>query len=272
VLGAAAALLLVAVPSPALAHPVLDEAIERYRNGDFGGALELLEEAEHRDDLTRGDVVTMFRYRALVRFATGDREAMAGDLRGLAALDPDDGAGADAPPPVREAYAAARDETTPIALDVSVEDGAGHVRVVPRLRGGGDGLVRALRVGARPRGGRWEHAGGEPLTVPVPSRGPVEYWAAAIGPGGAPLVSVGSADEPLTHVAGPAATAPDEPRDGRSRALDRDDGGGDPVLVWGLVGAGVAAVAAAVVLAVVLTSDGADGGRDTQLGGPRLEL
>lgn len=260
-------LLTALVPAAAHAHPVVDEAIAHYRQAEFDKSLELLDKAAGRDDLSRADVVELLRHRALVRFATGKREAMADDLRKLATLDPEDGLGDDVPPPVAEAYERARSKAAPIAVEATAEHTAGGVRVSARLQGDDAGLVREVRVAARPGGGAWQRAAGEPVTVPVTSGATVEYFAAAIGPGGAAVASAGTEASPRTHVAGASASA-----GAATEGAAEGETGDRTALVWGLAAGGAAVGLVVIVTAVILVAGGGSGGNDSQLSGPRLEL
>jgi len=228
-----------------------------YRRAEFERTLELLGEAE-RSSLDREGVVTLLRLRALVRYATEDRQAMREDLGRLAAL----GEGpADAPPPVRSAYEEAVAETTPLELVTEVVDLPGGVTVTATVTGDHRDLVEAVRVGAR-SGDVFQEATDDAVTVPVNGGTEVAHYARALGPGGAVLLADGTPDDPRVHVVtGPAPTNETEP-------LEEDT---DTTLVWGLVGIAAVIVAAGAVVAVILLG-GDDEDPGTQLSGPRLEL
>lgn len=96
-----------------------------------------------------------------------------------------------------------------------------------------------MRTSGRVRGAtEWETVRDAPLMVAGGSDDVIEYYAEAIGPGGAVLARAGTATEPL-RAAGPAVAT---------------GGGGDEVWPWIVGGAAVLVVAGAIVTAVVLTS------------------
>ncbi len=256
----------------ASAHPLVDEGIERYQDADFRGALDLLSRAEAAGDLSRADLADLFHARALVHFAMSDREAMAQDLSLLAALQPDRAMGREVPPAVREAFQQAlTDSEGAPEIAVTTTPVAGGLQVRVEVVSGDRALVRGVRLAARPEGADWTRFDGDSLQVPATEGATVDYFAEAVGPGGAVVASAGTESEPRSVV----VTSPvAEPGQG-SGPLDGDgavwlvDGDG---AVWLAVGVGAAVVViAAVVIAVVLLTTGGSGDR-TQFGYPQLNL
>lgn len=248
--------------SPALAHPIVDEGVRHYENADFPRAIQAFARAEAASDLQRADVVELLVRRALVHFAMNAEARMREDLRRLATLEPNHVLGAETPPAVRAAFESVRrDLEGRIALRVESHAIPDGVHLAVEVTGDAAGLVRSVRLGARSPGGEWTEREGNEIDVPAAE---VEYYAEAIGPGGAVLASDGSRDAPRTASAGGVVAG------GGGGAViggdDEGDEGGAPI--WLFVGLGAVAVAAAVVAVVLITSAQSD---QTQLGAPTVE-
>jgi hypothetical protein len=228
------------------AHPLVDEGRARYEEADFGAAIETFARAERADDLTLEDLATLYETRALVHLAMGNAEAMRADLTRLAAVAPDHSLDSRAPPEVLRAFVEARASAgPPIRLLASPSSSSLGVTIAVEVQNDGAGLVRAVRIRGRSAGASgWESAEDAPLTVVTGGEAIVEYWAVAIGPGGAPLASVGSEDAPLRY----GAAGEDVEGGGASE-------GGGSALPWILIGAGVILVAVAVAVTIVLVGN-----------------
>lgn len=239
-------LLLLAVATPARAHPRVDRAARYAEEAAFPEALALLAEAEASDDLTRADVVELLRVRATVHFAMGEADELTADLVRLLSLDPDYSLGPRAPPDLRQALEAARPRVSaPLELDVTADSDAAGATIRARVSGDPEGLVRRVEIGGRAEGGRWVTTSEGRLTVPGVN---VEYYAEAIGMGGAVLARRGTEAEPISL--GELAS-----RGGASVAAGAE-GGDDPVpLVLAIVIPTVVVAALAIVLAVVFTGE-----------------
>ncbi|MFO0683173.1 MAG: hypothetical protein U0234_14040 [Sandaracinus sp.] len=242
-LGGVLAVLSGVAPQHAWAHPLVDEGRRLYEEeADFVAALDVLGRAAAGSDLSADDLVDLFETRALVYLAMGRDEDMRADLRRLAAIRPDHALPSTTPPDVVAAFADLR-ASSPGAprLTATIEPSALGVTITVRLDNDPAGLVREVRISGRAPGGDWERATGAPLFVATPSGGVVEYYAEAVGPGGAVIARSGEASAPLRA----APTAP-----------IAAGGGGDEVWPWIVGGAGAAVVVAVVVTVVVLTTSG----------------
>ena len=246
------------VPAGASAHPCVDEARRLVGLAEFTAAERALAGCDDAADLTRGDLARYYETRALLDLGNGDEEALARDLRRLAAVSPRHDFAADVPPDVRDAFAdAARDSPEPtLELRTTATPDRVEVRAVSRDPAG---VVRQLTIHGRPAGGAWQQRDGERLLIEAAEQRRVEYWAELRGLGDAPLVRVGSERAPRVYdcaiCAVPVVEAP---------VVEEDDGGAP----WLLVGGGVALAVAAVVAVVLLSGGGADGqpGRPVPMG------
>ncbi len=249
VLGASVALATWVAPGHAAAHALVDEGRRLYEEeADFVAALDVLGRAAAGDDLVVDDVVSLFETRALVYLAMGRQDDMRADLRRLAAIRTDHALPSGAPPDVVAAFAEIRATSAgPPRLSASTEASALGVTVSVRVDDDALDLVREVRITGRVAGGEWEHATGAPLFVATPSGGVVEYYAEAIGPGGAVIARTGEPSAPLRAAPVVAAAA---------------TGGGEPTWPWVVGGVGAALVVAVVVTVVVLTAGGGQSGTD----------
>lgn len=241
-LGLAVALCAITVLAPAataLAHPLVDEGKRLYEEAEFARALDALGRAEAASDLAVDDVVRLFETRALVHLAMGHEDRMRADLRRLVAIAPTHAPGRDAPPDVMRAIEQIRAERHGLLRVIaSTEAAPAGITIGVRVENDWADVVREVRTVGRVQGGTdWLQARDAPLLVTTTAGDVVEYYAEAIGPGGAVLARSGSESEPL-RAAGPGA-----------------GGGGEAeVWPWIVVGVGVALAAGAIVTAVVLTS------------------
>lgn len=235
--------------STAFAHPLVDLARQRLEEADFEGSISAAAEAEREGDLTLADYVALLESRALAHLALGDEAGMRTDLIALASIDRNHSFPDSAPPALREAFASARREV-PRALGLRVareeRDGMLHFEAV--VEDDTASLVRALRIEARSGTGAWIRGQNGAVEVPR-TDARVDYFAEALGPGGAVLASDGSRTQPLSYIpeAAPLLPPSGDPRD------DDEGGGGFP---WLWVGVGAGAVAVTVLVVALAASSG----------------
>ena len=72
--------LLATAAGVAHAHPILEEAQQRFDEADFEGALESYSRAERAGDLTRADLVQLYVQRALIHHTLGNSADLETDL------------------------------------------------------------------------------------------------------------------------------------------------------------------------------------------------
>ena len=252
--------LALAVPTVARAHPLVDRGRTQAVDADFEAALATFAAAEARDDLSRADLVRLLESRAYVHFATGDHRALENDVAMLAALSPSHRFDVSIPPEVRELHALAAEAAGErLHLEVeALELASGVVEVRALAVGDPGGLVGRVRVFVREAGGPWAEGGGG-VRLPAPTGARVEWYAEAVGPGGAIVANQGTADDPERLGRSGSDTS--------SGSLGEEDGG-VPLWVWVTAGAGAVLLG---VLAVVLLSGGALTD-DTQPSGPVLTM
>ena len=197
----------IAAPATALAHPLVDEGRRLYEEAEFVQALDTLGRAEGQSDLTLADLEVLFEQRALVNVALGNQDAVRADLRRLLAVAPDHHLARGAPPDVARLFAELRAESTgAVRVVATTESSADGVTVLVRAENDWAGVVRAVRTSGRVVGtSDWDSSTDAPLLVATVPGDRVEYFAEAIGPGGAVLARSGSADAPLSAAAGAAA-------------------------------------------------------------------
>ena len=250
------------ISATALAHPLIEQAEERYAQADFDGALDLLAEAEAADDLERADVVDLLVTRALVNLGAGEAEAYEDSLRQLATLEPDYRMGPQFPPHVREQFETIREESRPLELTASAEVIAGAVRVQTQLSDPGN-LVRRLRIGGRDGStGPFQVESGRELEVPAAAGATVQWYAEAIGPGGAVVARVGSPDEPRTE-----SIHADLGTEGGGELTDEGGGGAG----WIVLGVVAGLLVAGAVVAAILFATASEVNDETTFGPPMIQ-
>ena len=248
-----ASIALLALPSRALAHPLLDEAARRYAEADFAGAIEAFAQAEASNDLSREDLIALYTSRSLVRFAMQEIDAVEEDLTRLATLDPDLEVPPDMPPAMQEMFARVKERIrTAIAVEGRVERVRNGLRVRAEVTGDVMGIVRDVAVHGRAGGAAWEHGADGELFVQDPSV-LLQWYVEAIGPGGAVVANHGAQDAPLVRE--PPRAVPARPSLDDAVAEESDSGAG-----WWIAGGAVVAVAA-IVTVVLVTSAGAETSR-----------
>lgn len=246
------ALAVLVFATAAAAHPLVEDGLEHLRAADFRAAMSTFDRAEAATDLTLPDVVLLLEGRAMAALAMGDEAAEAENLARLAALEPDHRFGPEAPPEIRTAFDRAR-AAHPARLTLEVRSTRQDDAVVLEVVVGGDpgGLVRSVRLSARPAGGAWRDWDEPTAHVPARPDQVVEAHASARGPGGAVIADAGTRASPNRI---PPASGGDGGGGGSGGNGDDQDGGG--AATWAWIGAGAAVVAAAVVLTAVALSSG----------------
>lgn len=262
--GATLALVLGLSPTVALAHPLVDQAEARFEEADFEGALEAFAQAEQATDLGRNDLLLVYLRRALVHHAMGQTDAIDMDLFRLATLEPRYRLGREVPPQVRDRFATqARRVEERLRVKVDATEARGGVRIRAQVTDDLAALVTAVRFGVRTAGGVWQRSDGAALEVMGDPDSEVEFYAEAVGPGGAVLASEGTSGAPrrstIAGLLAPAETGPG-PIVG---------GGGGGIPAWPFLVGGAVLVAVAVTLVVIFATGGNDG---TQLSFPMPTL
>jgi hypothetical protein len=264
----------------AVAHPEVERGVRQYYAADLDQALASFARAEAGRGLSRGDVVRLLLFRALVHSAFGSAGARDADLLRLASLAPDAPLPDDAPPGVRDAFARARSTVTaPLTVGLAGTpsgDGA-RVEIVARVSGDPGGLTRLVHLslgaeaeagaeaGAGPGTGLEASAGAGARASVARSGSPVAYRAWAEGPGGAALAMIEGTDALLAVGVPllPARTTASERATGAGSAPDTDREG---LPLWAYAGGG-AVLASAITVAVLLIRGAATPSR-TQISAP----
>ncbi len=242
--------------SPAAAHPEVEAGRALYAEADLTGALEAFDRAEQATDLTREELAQMLETRVLVHLALGHDEAAQADLERLASFDPQHAFGAETPPEVVRDFDEVRAASGgPVEVRVHSEPDRGAVRIAAHVEHDTRDIVRAVRIHYRVGAADWETAEGE-ATVQAGGE-PVEYWAEAVGPGGAVVATHASAVSPRRVE--PAAPV----------VVGGEAEGGVAPWVW--IGGGV--LAAGIVVAVIaLAASGGGPSDQTQPSYPAVEF
>ncbi|MGE3633434.1 MAG: hypothetical protein AB7P00_26270 [Sandaracinaceae bacterium] len=225
----------------------IDDAQRAYRAAEYPRALELLDAAEASTTLSRDDAVTLYVLRALVYRAQGAEEDRDLAIVRLAHLAPDLRLGEDIPPDLREQLRAAQANVHErIGVEARAERSDGSVTVRAAVQNDIAGLATGFRVHARIAGGAWQETASPELRIDAAAAEPVEYWAEVTGPGGATLVSAGSASAP--RVAAAIGDAAETVPAGEDLSW----------LAWAIP-LGAAVVVAAVVIGIVLSPNDTTG-------------
>ena len=266
----------------ALAHEAVDEGIRAYGVAEFDRALDRFAAALEGSGLDRAALLELLVYRALV-FQALDREAERdADLRALALIAPDHPLVPAAPPPLRAAFAAMVDHTTPLRVSVSAQRRGEAVELVGHADPEGNGIVDAMRISIRVDDGEWQtHR--DRVVVPLAAAARLAYHIEAIGPAGVVLARSGSRQSPLQYPAIRGLPADATSRDGRPspelsgtgqqtdrRTATTVDEDGGATWVWWVAALALAAGAAAagIVYAATATAET----DDTQFGLPIIDL
>ena len=252
--------------STALAHPDLDEAVDRYERAEFEAARAALTRALRQGSLDRAELSLLLSTSALVHYALRDIEAMERALAQLASIEPAFEWGPATAPDVLAAFARAK-EATPgtIAIAVEVEPDDDTIALSVNVTGDSAELVASVELAAR-TAGEWLRTSERELAVPRDGER-VAYYAVARGPGGAELAREGSADAPSERELPPRAPEipPSDTREVRAAAITADeDADGVSPWPWLALGVGIAA-ALGIVLGLVIFSS------ESELVGPQVD-
>jgi len=193
------ACVLIAWPHRTCAQSLVDEGRSLYEEADFVGALDALGRAEAGSDLTLADLEVLFEQRVLVQVALANEAGVRADLRRLLAVAPEHVLPRGAPPEVVRLFAELRAEGAgSVRVVVTTDAAADGVTIFVRGENDWAGIIRSVRTSARVVGNdAWDVATDAPLLVPTSAGERVEYFAEAIGPGGAVLARAGSPEAPL---------------------------------------------------------------------------
>lgn len=247
-------------PAVAYAHPLIEEAARHYESADFEGALAALSRAERADDLRREDLVQLLIQRAVISLALGREAQMRADMAALVSIAPMQELGREIPPQVREAFAdALGEDASALTVRATLSPMEGGGRVSAEVTGDPTGVTRAIRVAARAAGAEWRRGEGSVAVETLPGA-TIEFFAEAVGPGGAVLATDGTEADPRRGSAAAAAAT-------RVEEAPAEDGGTG--LLIGLVAGGAALLVLGVVLVAVLASGGTSD--QTQFGPPMVQ-
>lgn len=239
--------------TPALAHPLLDQARQQADRAEFERALLTLSKAESEAVLTRDDVVQLYLQRALIHFALRVPAAMAADLELVATLEPTLSLDASLPPDVRDAFPR-RARQLHLEVEASSEPDNVHLRL--QVEGLRTDLVKAVKLTGRAEHGEWSSADAPQLHIEAAPGSTVEYYAVAYGPGGSELATLGSWSAPERVTPAPLTAT-------RIVEVEREDG--DGALVWWVAG-GLTLVGAVTVGLLLATQT-----QQTRLSAPSVE-
>jgi hypothetical protein len=241
-----AATLWIALGTPGIVHAQnqVERGWARYGDADFAGALAAFDAAEGARGLDRADAIRLLEGRACAHFALGQVAEMRREVGRLATIAPEHEMGEEIPPDVRTAFdraVAAQDE--PLSLDAHTTAVDQGVRIDAVVQNDPMAVTREVHVEARVDGGEWQRNTEGTLIVQVAQGEAVEWFARALGPGSAPLATVGTAESPQ-----------------RWSLLDAgatDDGRGGAQVPWLWIGASAAVVVGVITVALVVSA-GAD--------------
>ena len=227
-------------PSWAAAHPLIDQGMESYEEADFDKSLRYFDQAADGSELSTADLMLLFEWRAIVRYALDNEPGMRADLRRLASMKPTHRLGRVAPPKVRAAFDEVRAKMTDgIDIDVGARTAAGKLRIEARARHDVTNLTRGARIHYRLPDGDWQSFPSEEVVVDLEDGGEVAYYAELLGPGGAVLATKGSGDEPRKAYVSSAGANPHRMK----------------VASYYLFGAAAAVGASAITLGVLASKD-----------------
>lgn len=191
------ALVLVLLAASGAHAQSIEEARTLYDSARFVDAIDAYGRALDADALTRDDVMTVLRGRALANLAASRESAADRDIRALLSLDPDATLGDEAPPAVQqhvdELRAGARSPLTVTGTAIPTSE-RWTVQVI--VRGDVGRLVQRLAVFRRSQGA-FEPMDTERRRVEYPPSSTLTYYIVAYGPGDAVLATHGSAESPI---------------------------------------------------------------------------
>jgi hypothetical protein len=264
-------------PSQAAASGGGAQAVEEGRRlaleARFDEALEAFERAAASTDLGREDLVALLEGRAMVHHGQRDEEAFARAARGLASIAPDYTPSRRIPPRLARRLRAAIEGVAPLSLEARGERSGEGVVVTSSVDNDAGDLVQRIVVAARvgDSTGFTDHEG-ERVSLEASENQGVRFYVRAVGPGGALLATVGSAESPevmpVEELPPPAvlpregtqtqsavtatSTAPAQPFEDEPPAGDDDGLPIWPFIVGGVV---IAAAIAAIAIALVVPGD-----------------
>jgi hypothetical protein len=239
----------------------VSEARTRALSGEFDRALSAFEGALERSDLGRDDLIAIYEARVFIHFARSESAEMRAELARIAALDPQHAFDTDYFPAgvtdvFREVVGGRAGALSLAAEAVVLASGEFEVRA--EVQNDPGDLTQSVRVHGRGVDDDAWSSGEDTLRVSPDGAPRGEYYAEAVGPGGAVLASRGSEGAPLS-VDLLAVSASGE-----------DDGGGVPLWVWIAGGAGLVAIA--VVVIVLVATSGGGTSDDTQPTAPMVSF
>lgn len=252
---------LVLASATAYAHDDIDDARRLYQEAELEQALDALARALD-NGVTRDELLDLLDLRMVVNLSLGNDDAVTADLRMVAAIDPDHELPPELPPGQQDAFIEiVEGSEDSVAVRVEMESTPGAAVLTGSTTGDRTSMVGSIRIRARTASGLWAEDINE-LVLPLTSSLDVYYFAEALGPGGAVVATLGSAEEPLVARYAPGASD------------DGDDGGGAGLSTGVIIGVGVGAavVVAAAVLIAVLLRNGGDGPNRFQPGSPIVEF
>jgi hypothetical protein len=242
---------LLALTTPAAAHPDLDEGRRLASELEFEPALAAFERALGSGDLTREELVELLAERALLLHALHRHNDLVEDFVWLSALDPDHRLDLRAPPDLTAIWTSVRDQgrgALKVGLDAHAT-AAGELDAKASLSGTVPQGARA-RIVLREPGGSWQSVDSSELREALPAGG-LELYAEALGLGHVVVARAHDPDNPLRVTSADvalasAATAPVEAEPPSWTRRHR---------YW-LIGGAAALATIVVVAAVVATRDG----------------
>lgn len=191
------ALALVLLAASSVQAQSIDEARSLYDAARFVDAIAAYDRALDAESLTREDVLTILRGRALANLAASRESTADRDIRTLLSLDPDATLGDEAPPAVQRHVDELRESArAPLAVSGTAIPTSERWTVQVVVRGDIGRLVQRLAVFRRDEGG-FEPSETERRTVEYPPSSTLTYYVVAYGPGDAVLATHGSAESPV---------------------------------------------------------------------------
>ncbi len=238
-----------AAAQPAAAQPAgLQAAARQFRDGAFADAEETYQTLLAAEEgLDRTTLEAVYRALTMVRRALQDDAGVERALTALLSLDPD-AVLEDAPPSLGRVVERLREEIrAPVGVEVHGEVQRGEARVTVRATEDVASLVRSVRLYVREDEGWRARTGDTHRLAPD-----TQYFAEAVGPGGAVLASEGSTTDP--RMADPAPAGAEDPGVVAEDPSNDPDTADEGRSVWRWLGPvlGVLLVGAAVSLTLVL--------------------
>lgn len=238
----------------------LERAEQHLEQAQFSEALQVLEDLEAQEELSRAHLARMLETKAVARFALGQLGAMRRELRRLAVYAPSHQLPSTVAPAIREAFEEARRASPAPALEVQAAPVAGGLSIEATLAGPTKDLVSRVVIYSRFAQESWVASPGMRLKIPAPAGASVEYYAAAQGPGDVVIVQRGSAEDPLQATMPGSAGAASFDRAAWTARDKQDQATSASPWPWITAGA-VAAVAGGVIAALLISQNQDDKAR-----------